>query len=364
MKRMVFMLCVTLSALRSWADGGQPPAELAGRVNELERLVAELRSPEHELWADARYGFKPNDPAFDNGELLTRLVRERRIDRPLFFPGGLYYHSTPCDWGRHIGGPVVFGAGQSQMLNAAAYRPGNSGGFPTIFVYTGDAQQAAHVFSGNHAAFYNVAFQCGDGLEPPATAGTGFQVTWRNAGIPSGKIDFHNCAFLGWGQGVFFTGPTHADNVAFSGLTRWHKCAVCLAGDNGQANGMTIQQAVVNSCGTFIDAYHFGGVSAQYVKFNGIKLILHARKTNSNTCRFVIQDSKFDNYAAGWRLVEMDEFGPLSLKLHGHLGKYCPWGERPIRLPPNRFGPHYYDLDVRLWRGTGIVTAAELAASQ
>lgn len=300
------------------------------------------------------------DPTFDNAAAI-----KWHWDNCEPLPKGFYCYQTPLYFGMASGGGLI-GSGACQAYNMASYKPGNAAENSTCLCYNGPAKDAdgkpisAMSFAGAHAEFARINFQRGLNGTLVDDGCTGMEIfrygtPGQPYGVPSGKVTFRDTSWVGWSSANFYSdrgASTHADNCCYEGLTRWHTCHTCIRCNNGQANGFVITDGLLNASKVFCDFAHGGGVSANYIKFNGPGLLMFKlRATNSNTCSFVINDLKIDNTAVGWRLAEMDVSGSLILRVKGHVGKDAAEGPNALKLiEPSWKGAHW--KEICLWRNS------------
>jgi hypothetical protein len=305
---------------------------------------------------------RPDDPAFDNGAVLTAAIRAGRVNDTVHFPGGAYYATTTVDdCGKE--GLAFEGQGMTVWRAAGAYKPGGVGGASVRWVYNGPADKPAWRLAGTGVRMTGINIFRGWYTKSPTWDGSvAIQGTWIPDGPPSGKWHISDCCLAGFETAIHFELSNHVDNIIFDHVTA-QGCRRVLDSENNQTSGVEFRHLVAVGPGEVVfDIASGGNFFCTSLQVLNKRLIWRFRGTGSNTCSYTVENLKVDNNAAGWRLVEMLKPGPLNLTVRGHVGKKARPADEAIvlkRPARNVAASDYTHVDVELWHN-GRLWPAEI----
>ena len=264
--------------------------------------------------ADTRFdpGCRPGDPAFDNGAVLTSLIRSGEVREPIRIAGGIYYHTTTIDDCLKEGLRIE-GNGMASWANAAAFQPHGRGTSPVIFVYVGPPDQPAWRFRSFGTSVRGINIWRGFKPVPAWQVdwqGTGIEFARNNPGPPAGKWDFSHLCIAGFDIGMHFAASdNNVDNSTFTHI-RFESCRTSAKCTNPQTTVLDWRHVTVNGAGETVFDTVGGNWLIQSLGLVEPRLILRTGQLSSNACSFEFYGTKIDNNAAGWRLVEMAKLWP------------------------------------------------------
>mgnify|MGYP007071579416 CR=1 FL=1 len=309
-------------------------ADVSALVARQDELLARVKELEHFKHTPSRvnvldYGCQPDDPKFDNGPLINAILancglKQGNHREEIYFPGGLYYHSTPIVFPTRTGLSVV-GNGIGVGFPQLSYF-GNSqlGGPRTTWIYTGSPKEAAVTIPCNGLYLRGINLQRGEWPFPrtdaPADGSVGLKFTCYS-GMPSEMCNIPFMAIGGFDTAIAAerrspdsTVNNNSDNVHFGFLLlQNNNVAFRLA--NYQSVDWTIehlhvafQTKVVFDC---VEAAH---VRCNYAVINSNNVTLarvgepgNPLRPTSNNAFLDFPHVKIDPTAKEWRILEQRE---------------------------------------------------------
>jgi hypothetical protein len=304
-------------------------------------------------------GCRLDDWDFDNGPLLNAALArvgspaQQKLNEEFYLPGGALVFKTPLVLPRKTGVSIRGNGITIALSENAFFGDATSGGPASRLVYIGPPDQPAITYRGMGLKLDGVTLQHGRSPHPPAPpphdGSIGLKFEGYN-GLPTGKIFAPQLAILGFDTAIDISAdPTekHADQNLFGYL--WiQNCWTVFRSDNPQSVGNHFQHLVIGGgwCDTVFDLQRGGDLIVDTMILNTRALVLRLRDLSRNSCYYDLRFVKFDNIAAGWRLVQMEKPGPLRLRVAGHIGGRAAPGPDPIQLLGDPAGR---DVSIDLW---------------
>lgn len=292
------------------------------RVEQLEKFVASITRL---TWND--YGCVPDDPTFDNGPVLTRMLAAQG-DTILVPPVGtmrVYYVSTPIEWPKRTGGALLGSGGLSIQLPDPQYTLHKQGGGVTRIIWNGEPGRTMLDYVGCGGRIENLIFQ-GQPVQNNDTpldrmASVGILVETGTT-PPTGELVCRNVGFFCLDRGLACVGEGgHADTITmYSPL--WAHVRIPYQTDADQSTVHQLYAARVLSGYEIAFDCRRGGdlaVFGLYVGASRDATLLRVGTSGANAGCFEIYGLKVDGSAKNLRLVEHGQF-VHRVRIQGHVG--------------------------------------------
>ncbi len=308
------------------ADNGAPLSggTLAATAAESLQLTSAATATHGVLDAVRDLGLVPDDPAVDNGAILTAAIREGRVNGTVHFPGGAYYAtSTASDCGKtglafsgqglatwNVRGNFISSRGEPQREGNASVR----------WIYTGLPEQPAWRITGNGTRLVGINIWRGWEQAKPTWDGA-TAIEFDHPGRQNGQWSLDHLCICGFSVGMRFQGSNQCDSSDF-GLIRIEDCERDIRLDNPQTTGLSFAHLTSVGAGESVfSGGGGGGVVVTLLELVGPKCVFDFTNTKSNNATYTVVALKADNAAAGWRLARHTGAGPLCLRvLSGEIG--------------------------------------------
>ena len=302
------------------------------------------------------WGCKLNDPAFDNGPLLTAGfansgIKAGNSNLEIYFPGGAIWCQTPVETPKRTG-IAIRGNGLTYGLSDVAYwGKSQRGGAVSRLVYVGPADKPALTLNGNGTRMDGLVIQRGDYPEPrtePVRDGSvGLCIAGGQAstGVNTGHHWFPTLAIFGFDTAIDAPNAPvgqHADNCHF-GDVQIQNCNRAIHLQNPQANhwrfdflqcSFTVETVLEIDGAPPVGAP--GDISFGMLHLDSIALVFKINQRSSHNPGLTVDFLDVDNWCAGWRLIDAPTTGPLQLKVWGNVGKQVQAGPNPVKLNDDR----------------------------
>lgn len=285
----------------------------------------------------------------------------------LLFPGSTYFINNTIVTPQRWGGKII-GNGIADRRNYLShFYSGNFGGAATQLVWYGGptgvpimrVRGAGLSIEGitlvgrmpyagsDYSDFTFLGSGVSSGLR--ATCGLAIWSDFEGGNMP-GKLHIPQISILNCDIGMQFghkVSGTHGDN-SLIGYYESHDNRIAVAFHDRQSNGHNFEYieftdfeiADTSTTGNYVfycdvdssNQMAGGALTCQNLKVLSKSTVLRLTRPSSNGSFFTINNIKFDNFASGWRLLDMDEAGHCYITMRGWAGESTRYGSNPVNI--------------------------------
>lgn len=300
-------------------------------------VVSLARLASASTWDDL--GCRPDDPKFDNGPALTKILNAQGGSLDVCPVGKLrdYYVATSVVWPARTGGALVGSGGYSYVVADAQFEQHKMGGGVTRLIWNGKPGQPMIVYRGCGGRIAQLVLQgtpVRNSTDQPL-AGFGMFVESRK-GPPSGKLVADQVAILKCDVGVKCANEpdaNHADNMTWRDLM-FHGCRVNYWVDGDKAVTHTFFNVMsMSQCQEFF-RFDRGGDLKVFGCYQGYcadsTLLVLGTGISRNHWPFEIQGLRVDPTATRFRFLDSRDKFPGRVRISGSVPASVGLAEHPV----------------------------------
>jgi hypothetical protein len=293
-------------------------------------------------WED--YGCKPDDPTFDNGPVLSRMIADQAVRKLKTAPLGTladFFIKTPIDW------PGVYGCALEGSGGYAFGFNGHDNLGATRIIWNGPAGGTMLNYRGCGGRIGRLMLRGVDWHNPTSYAGCGIEVS-AHTEPPAGTLTTDQLAIINCDIGIHcLASPdnNHADQMKHFGLL-FHGVKTCYWVEGEQSCPHNFYDVDIRNGWETAFKFDRGGALSVFGCYVGgdeskkLQTLLYLGQPNYNNGFFHIYSLQADNSIQNLRLLDHGKFAP-SVVIRGNAGNHP---ASPMIL--NRFGPSPYNKNI------------------